>query len=209
MQEKSDHNIAVSSDRIAGLALAGAAVFSVVTMSHHPSGHEHGSHLGEIVHGIMIVLVLGMMAGFARVGLRLGLDRFSVVAGLVAYGAATIGQVLAASINGFITVTLARDGIDPMIAKLLWTMNQTFAYGAVYLTGAAFFLFSVALWQAGGALARLAAVVGIASGIAPVLLLASDVVDMHVSGAFIVYAILAAFTFLVGLWLTFQARNSG
>lgn len=207
-----------SSDRIAGLVLMISALLSVLAMSHHPSGHAEG-HLGMIVHGVMIVIVLAMLAGFVRLSQCLGLRHFSVVAGLVAYSVATIGQILAASINGFIVVGALRAGghggghgiapgsADGAIAHLLWTMNQTFAYGAAFLTGAAFVLFSLALWRNGGVFSRIVALSGIVCGLAPVVLLASGMLNMHVAGAFIVYGLLAAFTFIAGLWLMLQARQ--
>src|SRR5262245_52531194 len=73
-------------DRLAGAALAGASILSIVAMAHHPSGAGHGA-LTQLVHGTMIAIVVVALAGYARLAALRGLHRFSNLVALVAYGA--------------------------------------------------------------------------------------------------------------------------
>jgi hypothetical protein len=183
-------------DRLAGAALAGASALSILAMAHHPTGTGH-SPLAEIVHGAMIVFVLASFAGYSRLAARRGLQRFVIWAALVTYGAGAMANVLAATINGFVVGAVVADGASDDILRLCWALNQALAYGAVYATSIAFLLWGADLMRDGGA-RRIIGVIGVAAGTAPAALLMTDTLEMNVAGAFVVYALQAAFGVLVG-----------
>lgn len=188
-------------DPAAGWALALSAALTVLVMAHHPTGTAHAATLGRIVHGAMMLLVVVMLAGFWRFAASRGLDRFTVTLALALYSAATIGNLLAATINGFIVPALLEREAYHANAALLWTLNQTFAKSAVYAISGAFALWGADLLTKGPGVARVLGAVGIIAGALPAALLAAGVLDMTVAGAFVIYAGQALFTALAGLWL--------
>lgn len=183
-------------DRLAGAALASASILSIVAMAHHPSGPTQ-SGLGEIVHGTMIAIVLVTLAGYARLAARRGLHRFSTLLALVAYGAGAGANMLAATINGFVVQRVAAHGAGEDILRLCWELNQAFAYGAVYASSAAFLLWGADLAREPD-LRRVIGLVGLAAAMTPAGLLMTGALAMNVAGAFVVYALQAAFGVLVG-----------
>lgn len=181
---------------LAGGALAAASALSVLAMAHHPTNLED-ARLAGAVHGAMMVFVTMSLAGFASFARARGMQRFAVAAGLTFYAAGAVGNLLAASVNGFVAPALAaRGGVGEDVIAFAWALNQTLAYGAVYATAAAF-----ALWGADllTRQARLAGLAGLAAGLGPAALLAADALDMQVAGAFIVYGVFAAFGVVIGL----------
>lgn len=183
-------------DRLAGAALAGASVLSIVAMAHHPSGAGHGA-LTQVVHGTMIAIVVVVLAGYGRLAARRGLHRFSNLVALVAYGAGAAANMLAATINGFVVERLVGHDASQEVLRLCWELNQSLAYGAVYATSAAFLLWGADLAREPG-LRRVIGLAGLAAGVAPALLLMTGMLGMNVAGAFVVYAVQAAFGVLVG-----------
>lgn len=183
-------------DRLAGAALAGASILSIVAMAHHPSGPGHGL-LTQLVHGTMIAIVLVAFAGYVRLAARRGLDRFFNLLALVAYGAGAAANVLAATINGFVVERVVANGVSEDILRLCWEFNQALAYGAVYATSFAFLSWGADLARAPG-LRRIVGLVGLAAALAPAALLMTGALGMNVAGAFVVYALQAAFGVLVG-----------
>jgi hypothetical protein len=181
---------------LAGAALAGASIFSIAVMAHHPSGTGHGA-LGQVVHGTMIAIVLVALAGYIRLAVRRGLHRFLNLAALVAYTAGAGANMLAAAINGFVVARVVADGAGQDILRLCWEINQALAYGAVYATSFAFLIWGGDLVREAGA-RWLTGVAGLAAAIAPTALLMAGALDMNVAGAFIVYALQAAFGVLAG-----------
>ena len=112
------------SDRLVGMILLISSALTVVTMSHHPSGH--GGSLGLVVHGVMIVLFCTMFFGFCYYSLRRGLDRLLVLAALVAYLLNFFSHIIAGNINGFLVPALAEHGQDIPHAIFLfaWESNH-------------------------------------------------------------------------------------
>lgn len=184
-----------NSDRAAGIALIGAAAFSMLAMAHHPAHLRDGAMI-QLVHGAMILFV-GMMAfGFVQVARRLGLERPAVLAGLVAYAIATVADVGAATINGFAAPALAAHGASRDAFATLWVLNQALAGLGVVAAGMAYALWALALCRR----QRLAALLGLLAGPVPALLLLGGWIDMHLHWAILVYAAQALWAALTG-WL--------
>ncbi len=185
-----------SGDRAAGIALIGAAALSMLAMAHHPTSLQAGALIG-IVHGAMILFV-GMMAfGFTHVARRLGLARPAVLAGLVAYGIGAFANVGAATINGFAAPGLAAHGASHELFDLLWELNQALAKLGVVATGAAYVLWSLALWRR----SRLLAAAGLLAGGVPAVLLIGGWIDMHLHAAIAVYGAQTLWAALAGWWV--------
>lgn len=187
-------------DRLAGTALFACTALSVVAMGHHPSSFEQGA-LVNIVHGAMLVVVVVTLSGFSYFALGRGLGRFGVLAGLVTYAAGAVGNIMAATINGFAVVDVARRGVSDDVFAFAWALNQAFAYAAVYATSAAFTLWGLDLVARERGWPRWLGVVGLIAGIVPALMLAGAAVSMNVAGAFTIYALQSIFAALVGLYL--------
>jgi hypothetical protein len=181
---------------LAGGALAGASALSVLAMAHHPASFAD-AHLAGAVHGAMMVFVVVSLAGYASFARAHGLKRFAVASGLGFYAAGAFGNLLAATVNGFVTPALAaRGGVGEDVFAFAWALNQTLTYGAVYATAAAFTLWGLDLVARGG---RLTGIAALAAGIVPAFLLASGALNMHVAGAFLIYALFAAFGVILGI----------
>jgi hypothetical protein len=82
-----------------------------------------------------------------------------------------------------------------------WFTNQAFAKLGVYLTAAAYGLWSIELLTCGRRDLQLLGAAGIVAGLGPALLLASGLIDMRVAGAFAIYAAHAFWAALVGAML--------
>lgn len=200
-----------SGDRIAGAALAAAALVSVVAMAHHPTRAHGAGGLNGLVHGVMLVLIVLLAFGFTHFARRRGLDRPAVLAGLVAYGISLFAHAGAATINGFVVPALAGRGPGAAshdIFLFAWETNQALAALGVYATGAAFILWSLDLAGRERGLQRLVGLAGLAAGAVPAGLLAAGAIRMDVSGALLVYAVHAAWAALVGIMLFREADRS-
>lgn len=185
-------------DRTAGAALAIASILSIAVMAHHPRHFDSG--LGAPVHAAMIVLIMISFAGYSRLAWRCDLRRFSVLVGLAAYAMASIANVLAATINGFVAPALHERGASEAVLRMCWEFNQALAYGAVYGIAGAITVWSVQLMRAGG-MERMIGMAGIAIGAATAILLISGTMSMNVSGATVIYALEALFGVLAGVVL--------
>ena len=187
-------------DRAAGIAMIGAAAASMLAMAHHPTSLRAGAMVG-IVHGAVILFV-GMMAyGFTQVARRIGLERPAVLAGLVAYGIGAFANIGAAAVNGFAMPALAAHGASHEAIDTLWFLNQALAGLAVAATGGAYTLWALALWRDH----RLVALLGVAAGAVPAVLLLGGWIDMHLHWAIAVYAAQALWAALIG-WLLLGGR---
>ena len=191
-------------DRIAGAALIAGAAATVLAMAHHPTGAHGAGGLAGLVHGAMIVLLALQAFGFAHFAIRRGIGAPAMLAGLIAYGASLFAHVGAATINGFIVPAIAARGpgaVSHDVFLFAWEANQALAKLGVYATGTAFILWGLHLLRTGGAWPRSLGLAGLAAGAAPAVLLAVGAIRMDVAGAFLAYAIHAAWAALVGLWL--------
>lgn len=191
--------------RIIGAVMIIAAALSVFVMAHHPTGADHAG-LARGVHGAMMTFTLLLVAGFTQFSLRRGIDRFAVLAAMVAYCAGAIGNLLAALISGFVMTALVDKNVGADVFAFARAFNQAAAYGAVYAFSAAFVLWGGDLTLRGRNVDRLIGVLGVGAGAAPVVMLATGLLKMNVGGAFIVYALQAAFSVAIGIWL-FRRSN--
>ena len=191
-------------ETVAGAALAIAAALTVLAMAHHPTGTALAATLGRAVHGVLMVLILLMLAGFIRFAAMRGLGRFVVALALTFYASGTLANLLAGAINGFVVPALLERGAYETNAALLWTMNQTFAKSAVYAISAAFALWGADMLARGP---RLIGAAGIVAGALPAALLAAGALDMDVAGALVLYGGQALFAVLAGIHLATARRS--
>jgi hypothetical protein len=190
-------------DRIAGGALILGSLLSVLAMAHHPDHVDPGGLVG-IVHGAMIVLMTVTAFGFAHFALRRGLARPAILAGLTAYLVGLVADIGAGPINGFVVPALAGHGAALSgrdVFLLAWESNQALAGLGVFATAAAFTFWSIDFLGRPGLEPKAIGGLGLVAGLVPAALLATGAINMHVAGAFAVYAAFAAWGVLVGLYL--------
>jgi len=191
----------LNNDRITGAALILAAGLSVLMMAHHPSS-AHDAALGQFVHGALIGLIAVTAWGFAHMALRRGLDRPTVLAGLVAYATGVAATIGAATINGFVVTALAARGdIGRDVFLLAWESNQALARLGVVAMGAGFALWSIGWVRQDGWPARALGALGIAAGVVPIVLLLTGTLGMNLAGAILIYAMQSAWIALAGFYL--------
>lgn len=196
--------------RYGGFALIAAGIGTVGAMAHHPSG-AHGGALGPIVHGVMILLLALQAFGFAGMAVWRGVSRPLIVAGAVAYAISLFGHVAAATINGFVVPALASRGhgtVGHDIFLFAWQANQAFAKLGVLATSAAYLLWSVDYLTDADRRLKAIGLVGLVTGITPAALLLGGAIRMNVAGAFLSYAVFAAWAVVVGLVMVRAARGS-
>ncbi len=190
-----------TNDRVTGAILAVGSLASMLVMAHHPSD-PHQMVLGQAVHGAMITIVGVMALGLVQFARRLGLDRLTVLAGLIAYGIAVFGDIGAATINGFVVTNLVAHKVDDhAMYALVWEASQALARLGVVATGVAFLLWSIALVTRSDRVGRALGGFGILAGLVPMILLATGVLSMNLHGAIPIYAGQALWMVLVGLYL--------
>jgi hypothetical protein len=188
-------------DRVAGAVLVLASLASMLVMAHHPSD-AHQMVMGQLVHGAMIAIVGLTALGLVHFARRLGLDRLTVLAGLIAYGIAVFGDIGAATVNGFVVTNLVAHGVtDHAMFAFAWEANQALARLGVVATGAAFVLWSIGLMAHAGWFGRALGGLGMVAGVVPAVLLVSGVMTMHLHSAILIYAGQALWLALAGLYL--------
>lgn len=189
--------------RVAGAAMIAAAVGILLAMGHHPSG-PHSGPLGGIVHGAMIGLLTVVAWGFVTFCIERGAARPLISAGLIAYAIRLFAHIGAATINGFVVPALANASgppVDHDLFRMAWFANQALAKLGVYMTGAAYVLWSLDLVRGQSKWEKATGALGLAAGAVPAMLLASGVLRMDVAGAFLVYAAHVGWAALVGLMM--------
>ena len=83
-----------------------------------------------------------------------------------------------------------------------WEANQALASMGVYATGIAFILWGVQLLASG---ARMTGIVGLVSGVVPMILIGGDILSMDLDGALIIYSTHALLPMLLGAVVLRQA----
>lgn len=191
-----------ATDRIAGLVMAGAALLSVPVMAHHPTSFTGGGSLMQMVHGVLLFTSLILQAGFVRVSVRLGLGNYWTLLALIAFSVGIITVFFAGTMNGFIAPALAEDGqFTKEITNFCWKFNQSLVYVSAYAIGLAFVLLGVQLIRSNMQHGVVLGCVALLTGGAPSILLVTEVIDMHVTGALITYTSQWLFSACAGLWL--------
>lgn len=189
-------------DRVTGFGLCGAAVVTVLVMSHHPTGLHGMSGDGDVVHGTMIILLAAIAVGLFHFALRRGLNKLWILAGVVAYAISLGAHIGAGTLNGFVAPAVAARGsaaVGHDAFLLIWETNQSLARIGVYATGAAFTMWSFDFLRRAGTMNRLTGMVGLLSGLPPAILLFTGVMDMNLRGALAIYAAHAVWVALVGV----------
>ncbi|MFK8014133.1 MAG: hypothetical protein AB8G17_01665 [Gammaproteobacteria bacterium] len=193
--------------RAGAYSVIGAAVAVVFAMAHHPTGFSGG--LVPLVHGVMIVLVMVLCFGFTCLTLWQGVTRPATLAAILVYLFGAVCNIGAATLSGFVSPALLANGQADMAAAMAfsWESHQALARWAVYMTGAAYGLFSVTLLREPSAYPRAAGTLGIVVGLLPVLALISGRFSMSVSVATVVYALHMLWALAIGVYLL-RARTA-
>lgn len=195
--------------RAGGMALVAASIGAVAAMAHHPST-AHSGMLGPIVHAAMIVFLALQAFGFAGTAFWRGPARPLIAAGAVAYAISLFGHVAAGTINGFVVPALAGRGEGAVAHDLFilaWEANQAFARLGVLATSAAYILWSIDLLTDGGRRLKIIGFTGLVAGAVPAALLLGGAIRLDVAGAFLAYAMQAAWAALVGVTMVRASRQ--
>ena len=182
---------AVPGGTAAGIAIASCALATIFVIAHHPTVSAHApadameamvrvATADRIVHGVLIAIMAVLLFGFTIFALRRGLHRWTSIAGLIAFAGGIAALVGAALVDGFLTPAIAERyaGAPPDAVK---TAIQLLLVGALAIQilsklgivamSAGVVLWSVDLLASPGIL-RTAGVIGVASGIVTVAVLA-------------------------------------
>ncbi|MEM1089006.1 MAG: hypothetical protein AAF552_14955 [Pseudomonadota bacterium] len=184
-----------------GYLLVAAALGTVFFMAHHPTSFDGMTGIAGMVHGVMLVMVIALATGLTHFAMGLGLGHLPVLAGLVCYLAATIGNSLAAVVNGFVFPSLAARGEEEIghdIFDFAWDLNQALAKLAVFAVAAAYLLWSVQLLRTSPRHPVLAGL-GLLTAAVPIAVLILGGNAMHVSTALAIYTIQVFWAACVGV----------
>ncbi len=194
------------SEKATGVMMIVAAAAVVFAMAHHPTGPDAGV-MAEIVHGTMIVLLVVLLTGFIRFSQLRGLKRVVILLGLVSFGLSFIANVGAATINGFVVGALANAdaAVSHEILLLCWEANQALARLGVASTGAALVFWSCDLLRQSDGGNRMAGVLGMVAGLAPLAWFFAVSPEMNVHVALVIYVAHALWMGLIGVQL-FRGR---
>jgi len=182
--------------RAAGWVLAGTGLLSILLMAQHPSGGDTGI-MTPLVHGGLQAVLIVQLAALLIVARRWG-GGLLPTTGLLFFAAGVLAGLGAATINGFVVPLLASyppDEIGHDILALAWEANQALATLGVIVTGLAFALLSVRLWQEAQ---RGLAIAGWLAGLLPAALLAVGHISMNLHGALFAYVTQAAWMIALG-----------
>lgn len=149
----------MTDDRMSGLALITGMVGTIITMIFHPTGHDLSApgHLASMmqvnvaVHSLALVCIPILFLGALGLTQRLAAPNRLALAGLVLFGFAEVGAMIAATASGVVAPGLFHHiATDPNMADtwravltLNGHLNQAFALVFVVASSAA-----IALWSA-------------------------------------------------------------
>lgn len=205
-----------------GGALIAGALFLIVTMSLHPTGHElfepgqfePVARLSVAVHALAIASLPFSYFGLLVLSRRLG--GAAALGALVSHGVGALAGTVAAAVGGFVAPELAgealaaepaaRDGWHRLL-EYNHMLNQTFASILVVGSSAAIALWSAAILRS-LAIARWIGVYGLAAGPLAILALASGHLRLDVHGFGLVVLVQSVWLVAVGvcLWRAPAAR---
>ncbi|HTD04672.1 hypothetical protein [Undibacterium sp.] len=180
--------------RRAAMAIAATTGLALVALSHHPVA-SHTASAQEtlaqmvalqgtdgIVHGMLIVMLAILAAGFAVFGALLGARRPAVMFAITAYGLGCCAMVAAMLLDGFVTPQMARQFISApeadievvrVVMRSLGTVIQVLTKAGLLSICAALLAWSYALCS-GVKVSRWSfwcAAAGIAAGLLPAMLI--------------------------------------
>ena len=197
--------------RLGGIALIAGALFGIVTMSLHPTGHDLAAresfdaiaNLAIGVHALAIASApLSFLGALALTQRLQGADRIAVSA-LVAYGFGLVAVIIAAAVSGFVAPSLIRELMSSAPpASDAWRValdynhhvNQAFAKIFVVASSIAIALWSTSIVR-GRTLATGIGIYGAVLAPATVVALASGHLELGVHG-------MGAVVFAQALWFT-------
>jgi len=186
----------MTDEKKGGLALIGGMAVLLLVMLLHPTGHDllapgafrRVALANAMVHGTALVVLPVLFLGALALTRRLdGADRLAV-AGLVAYAAAVVAGLMAATFSGFVATGVAREMIEaPLSDRRLWAMivdlvghlNRAFAKVLTVASAAAIILWSAAMLRR--SVGRILRLYGIAVSTITILGVASGklILDVH------------------------------
>lgn len=200
-----------TSDRVYGWTLISLALLTVAAMSQHPHPTRGGAlgfaqefsekaTMNVVVHGSLIALISLTAVVMVRFAERLGLrERLTTRVGLAAYIVGSLSMCVAASINGLLLTRFAQRFVDAPADELamLETLRILCKHGnfvadmvGIVSLCAAMCVWSMELVTRGP---RWLAAVGLAAGVAPLVLLSTGNMPMTVAG-------FATFVVLHAVW---------
>lgn len=213
-------------DRVAGFALMGGALLAVFFMLHHPStsSGEIGAALAELqaegalsawVHGMLIVVMIGIWFGGYGLTVRLGTRQVLPPLGFLLFGLGTVAYCLAATVSGFIVPRIGSEfaNSSPELMEqargmlmLSGITNQAFANAGLIGTSAGILCWSMALAKR-TSWARWAGVFGLIVSVLPALLLLTGQLRLHLTGMTLVVVASSAWYLLIGALLVLGRVN--
>ena len=203
-------------DRIAGAILIASALLMVFAMLHHPVPHAHSfeelvqemdslDRVNQLVHGSAIALMMLLSLGMSFFGSRLGLNRVTVRAALIAFFVGAFAMIIAAMFSGFIVPDFLNSAtaaahVGSVSLNTLRSINQCFDLLGVTSLSSGVFLFGVAaltskqrLWLVGS--------LGLATGMAGCLGIFTGHTQANVQGVIGFALLLAVWLIAVGIQL--------
>ena len=204
-------------NQAAGITLMAGAALAVFFMLHHPStsSSELGAALGEIrdegaisawVHGMLILVMVGIWFGAYGLTRRLGAERALPVLGFMFFSLGTLAYCLAAMISGFIVpqigLRFADAAPDQMqqalgLLRLSGVSNQAFANAGLIGTSLGIMVWSCVL-LAQRSITRLTGAFGMAVGVLPAIMLLTGNLTLHLAGMTAVVVAHSTWYLLVG-----------
>jgi len=188
-------------NRLAGMALMGGAALAIFFMMYHPStsSHELGAALGEMrdegavsawVHGMLILVMVGIWFGTYGFTRRLGAERTLPVLGFMLFGLGTLAYCLAAMVSGFIVPEIGTSYADVSpdqletargLLHISGIANQAFARAGLIGTSLGIVVWSLALITR-ASIVRFVGIFGLAVGLLPAVLLLTGNLTLHLAG---------------------------
>ena len=193
------------STRIAGTTIALCAGLGIVAIAFHPtvSTPEAAERMADVarlglidrvVHGALIVWLGGLIFGFSAFCMRRGFDRATILAGFVAFAIGCAASIGATLLDGFLAPAIGTRyaGTPQDSVRIANTVLEISALAIQILTkvGVVALSAGILFWCAdlvSSPRSRQVGVIGIASAILPVALVASGVaLTAHTVGIIVV-----------------------
>jgi len=177
-------------DLTAGFILIFAALASVTAVTHHPvikardkveffAQIPQSAFSDRLVHGVLIVCGILLLFAFCRFAQRQGIQRTSILLGLIFYGVGTGALIFAAAIDGFFVPEIGMSylhapassadvGLD--LLRSCSISIQLFTKASIIATSIAILLWSISIVRVGRS-PMVAAAIGILAVLAQALIL--------------------------------------